>query len=584
MLSVDRYDLDTDSIDAPASAFLDDGLDLAFVARYEETLRRYLEHAGSRVRRMQVEMSRAVTLPVRLERVRDDAHQLAGSGRSFGCPSISVAARALHDFVGQIGVLRGESEDDVQWGDGVEAQARACTEALAAAVNHIDVHRAARRVARVLDRPTHEVKPAPIVWLWTDDRDEQARIESELPQFGYRTVPFDATLIEPVGAGLASRPCAIVIAARAYCESDSVADVARLVERLTSIRQRYPEVPQVLVARPEDICLRIAAIRAGVEGHVVEPASVTGIAERLDELTDAPVDEPYRVLIVDDDPVLADFYSAILNRANIETCVVNDPLAVVEPLTRFRPELIVLDVQMHGCNGFELATAVRHEPRFVGVPIIFLTIEGGARNYRRALASGGDDLLAKPIVPSLLVSTLKSRLRRARAVAAHLDRDPLTGLLNHRRLDEQLGTEAAAADRRGDAVAFAMLDLDHFKRINDTYGHAAGDRALQSVAHVLRLRLRRTDFIGRCGGEEFGIVLPGTERDVARALIDELRVRISEIALRVDGQRIDITTSAGVATSRDFPSAEALRRAADAALYDAKRRGRDRVCVAPELE
>ncbi len=157
--------------------------------------------------------------------------------------------------------------------------------------------------------------------------------------------------------------------------------------------------------------------------------------------------------------------------------------------------------------------------------------------------------------------------------------DGLTGLLNHSHLEERLETEIARSQRQGSPLVFAMIDIDHFKRVNDTWGHAAGDRVLRSLAKLLRQRLRRTDVAGRYGGEEFGVILTDTDVETALPLLDAIRRDFGAVQHTCGDTEFSVHFSAGLAGFPRHRSAGVLVNAADAALYVAKQAGRDRIVL-----
>jgi diguanylate cyclase (GGDEF)-like protein len=159
-------------------------------------------------------------------------------------------------------------------------------------------------------------------------------------------------------------------------------------------------------------------------------------------------------------------------------------------------------------------------------------------------------------------------------------RDSLTGLLNHTVLKEQLAIEVARAARLGQKMSFAMVDIDHFKHVNDTYGHPTGDQVIKSISRLLQQRLRKSDVVGRYGGEEFAIILPNTGEEQAVRLLDELRVGFSQVRHLSEGREFYVTFSAGIASCSNFAGANQLSNAADRALYKAKAQGRNRVTLA----
>ena len=199
------------------------------------------------------------------------------------------------------------------------------------------------------------------------------------------------------------------------------------------------------------------------------------------------------------------------------------------------------------------------------------------------VAASGVHLLGPSFV--LGVATLSRRtakdMLRIRALEEAAFVDPLTGLANRRRFDERLGEEVRRAQAIGLPLTLLVLDIDHFKRVNDTYGHAVGDVVLRQVATLIAAKSRHLDTVCRVGGEEFVVIVPGIEGPFAAASAERLRRAVAETPIPVEGQ-VDLSTtlSLGLATLREGETAELLFRRADAALYGAKRGGRDRVSLA----
>ena len=263
----------------------------------------------------------------------------------------------------------------------------------------------------------------------------------------------------------------------------------------------------------------------------------------------------------------------------MDTRVVNAPSKLLDTLSGFDPDLILMDLYMPECSGLELAQIVRQFPAYTTVPILFLSTESRLDLQLKARHLDGDDFLQKPLQPGQLISAVTSRANRYRDLKKLTDRDSLTGLLNHSNILRTLDRELIAAGRTKTPLSVAMVDIDHFKSINDTYGHAVGDQVISRVTHVLRNRLRRTDYVGRYGGEEFAVVMPTTDAAAAKAVLDQLREASNSIEHRSGDQQFTVTFSAGVAAFPAVSEASKLVEAADAALYKAKRDGRNRVVV-----
>jgi len=196
------------------------------------------------------------------------------------------------------------------------------------------------------------------------------------------------------------------------------------------------------------------------------------------------------------------------------------------------------------------------------------------------MSLGGDDFLTKPIKASQLVSLVTSRLERLRVLRSFMIRDSLTGLLNHTAFIQYLNQQVNRCRRSNIRMALAMLDLDHFKKVNDTYGHAFGDTILKGLSRMLKQRLRRSDIIGRYGGEEFvALLLDATPANAFRVM-EDIRNHYANLQhVAGDGGVVTVTFSCGIATFPEFPTANQLSEAADKTLYLAKGSGRNKVLL-----
>ena len=232
---------------------------------------------------------------------------------------------------------------------------------------------------------------------------------------------------------------------------------------------------------------------------------------------------------------------------------------------------------MPNCHGKELAAAIRQENAYLPIPIVFLSAEDDTSKQLDVMTIGGDDFLVKPIHPEHLVAAVVTRAKRFRALRGLMVRDSLTGLLNHTTTNEQTKIELARARRIKNSLSFALLDIDHFERVNDQYGHPAGDRVIKSLSNLLKKRLRATDVIGRYGGEEFAVVLPDADTEVDHRILDEVRQSFADIRHQHDDGEFAVTLSGGIATFPQFTEVPHLIDAADKALYVAKHDGRYQV-------
>jgi diguanylate cyclase (GGDEF)-like protein len=258
-------------------------------------------------------------------------------------------------------------------------------------------------------------------------------------------------------------------------------------------------------------------------------------------------------------------------------------------------DLVLLDMILPDMNGLEVLRVIkaRNEDQFI--PVILLSVKSDLQSRVVGLRIGADDFIAKPFADAeiqaraaamLRIKSLQDQLRAAKAQLERLSiTDGLTSLYNRRHFEERLHEEFRRAQRYADPVSLVMLDLDHFKDVNDRYGHPFGDRVLRETAELLRSSIRDLDMCARYGGEEFAIVLPKTHLQGALAVAERIfrAVRAKTYAADAGGGRaeVKVTASLGIAfyPSKDVTSPEQLVKLADEALYRAKREGRDTVCI-----
>jgi two-component system, cell cycle response regulator len=300
-----------------------------------------------------------------------------------------------------------------------------------------------------------------------------------------------------------------------------------------------------------------------------------------------------KVLIADDDMISRRLLEATLTRWGYEVVVTHDGTEAWEVLQGAdAPALAILDWMMPGMDGVDVCRKVRQRAQEPYIYLLLLTTKGRREHLIEGLDAGADDYLTKPFDPHELqvrlragdrIVTLQAELIEAREkLRIQAMQDPLTGVWNRRAILDILGSELARSGRDSTPVAVAIADLDHFKQINDSYGHMAGDIALCEAVSRMRALLRPYDAIGRYGGEEFLIVLPGCTTPDAIRLAERLRLGVGEETVAIPEGNIVVTGSLGVAASDsiDAPDAASLIRAADTALYRAKACGRNRIELA----
>jgi diguanylate cyclase (GGDEF)-like protein len=347
-----------------------------------------------------------------------------------------------------------------------------------------------------------------------------------------------------------------------------------------NLKKQVNHTPLVIISPQDNFDLRLRVVRNGGSAFFTHPVDISTLIGSLDEISNPTSNVPMRILIVEDSVTQASYYALHLEKVGMQTRIVTDPRHMIQPMIEFNPDLILLDMHLPDCNGIELAQMIRQMENYVSVPIVFMSSETDRQRQLAALMIGGDDFLLKPVKPEHLIAFITSRVERFKKMRSLMIYDGLTNLLNHTTIKERLVKELLRSEREKQPLSFTMIDLDHFKDVNDLHGHATGDRVLKSLGRMLKQRLRRTDLIGRYGGEEFSIILPNTSVLEAVSVMDKLRESFSRLHHHSSDGVFTVTFSGGVAAYPAFKTAAEISNAADKALYEAKENGRNQIQMA----
>jgi len=295
-----------------------------------------------------------------------------------------------------------------------------------------------------------------------------------------------------------------------------------------------------------------------------------------------------RVLIVQAESSERAFQKSLFAEAGMSVIEASSGAEVLDFLATDRPDLVVLGRALPDMDGLDLLPSLKsNELEFV--PVLVASNRGETAERVRGLQLGADDYISRPCDPAELLARVRALLRtkqthdRIRKLQATLEQmvvnDPLTGLHNRRYLMDRLLQEMQRSDRHGEPLAFAMLDLDSFRPINDQYGHVLGDKVLRAVGNAIAKSIRVSDIAARYGGDEFGVILPQTPPEGAMRVCERLLRTISELILQDEnGKSCRVTASLGLAyyPADDVETPEDLVHSADGALYGAKRSGKNR--------
>lgn len=410
-----------------------------------------------------------------------------------------------------------------------------------------------------------------IIYLFDDDSSWGNDLIEKMTTFGYEILKFDE--VEELINQFKNKPPAVAIININLVNNPLHAFLT------TNNEKSDAKIPIIFVSTYGEFSLRLKAVRLGGEGYFVKPFSIDDFIDHVDHLVQLDV-EPYHILIVDDENEVAQYYSAILQEANMKTCIINKSKEIDRALHEFNPDLILIDLFMPDCNGLELAAIIRQQSMYESTPIIYLSAEEDKLKQLNAMKLGADGFVTKSTNPEYLIMTIRNRVERYKKIRSLMVRDNLTGLYNHSFILNQLDIELKESTQLHNPLSIAIIDLDRFKNINDTYGHQAGDHVLRNLGLMIKKRLHVNDIVGRYNGENFLVILPNISSSSAKETIDALRKQFMTLNYVWNQQIFNASFSAGIASFPDFHTAAELLQAANESLAKSKKLGRNCVEVA----
>jgi diguanylate cyclase (GGDEF)-like protein len=486
------------------------------------------------------------------------AHALHGTLGTFGFARASKAAAALELELEQTPLERA-------------AEIAVLVATVRRELQHADSDGAAGSAAVPERSRGAEVESAQIL-LVDGDLEFCGRIAAACAARGVRC-EVASTVVEARARCAANRPDAVLIDLVSAAQ-----DISDSHELLSELSSGEPPIPTFVLTASDAFTDRVEAARRGSRAFLPKSLPPAEVLSAVEELRARDRLATTRVLVVDDDPAMLDATRELLRPHDVELFTLDDPLRFWEVLEEVRPELVILDVAMPGVNGIELCKTVRNDPHWSGVAIIFITAKTDAETIEAVFNAGADDYIPKPIVGPELVTRVSNRLERVRLYRAQAERDGLTGLSNRTTTEEGLSQLAELSDRFGEPLCVAMLDLDRFKLINDTYGHAAGDSVLRRLGERMQREFRGNDVVGRWGGEEFVVGMYGMARSDGVKRFTDFLARFGAEQFEGRDGPFTVSFSVGIAEyPSDADTTDSLLRTADEALYRAKEAGRARV-------
>ena len=546
-------------------------MDTSWLRSFRELREQFAEGAGERLAAIDAALDRLFVEPgdaESLSELRVRFHGLSGTGATFGFPRVSVLG------------VEGEHACDAV----VEAGRPPTSEEIRAWRRLVQE---VREQFRADAAPAVEVSAGPATPVETerrvevlvahDDTEFRAALAVHLEREGMAvTVASD---LANAHALLSKRVPEVLVVDMRFGGGEG----GTLVERLRGM-PAVDGAAAFVVGAPAGFMDKVEAIRCGADAYFEQPVDWEPFTRRLQQLLERGRAEAPRVLAVEDDPDQAAFVKAVLGSGGYGVRICSDPARFEEEAIAFEPDLVLMDINLPGFSGYDLARFLRQNEKYAAVPVVFLTAEYRAQSRIEAIRAGGDDHLVKPIAPAILLSTVAARIERAQFLKSLIGRDGLTGLLNHTAfLEGARGVVLRQSRNPGKGAAFALIDLDLFRAVNDRHGHPVGDRVLASLGALLRRRVRGSDLVGRLGGEEFAVILEDLTEEEAERLMNRLLEEFSVVLHNgADRSVFHVTFSAGVSGFLPGMSVDTWRQSADDALHAAKSAGRHRVARAAQ--
>lgn len=412
------------------------------------------------------------------------------------------------------------------------------------------------------------------IYHLTDSGALACELDQRLEADGFEVELLNETdeLIEILGA----LPPDLVIVDSAF-----VNDLPRIGVPLQAARQHTgTRLALIAIAEADNMALRLAARRAGTDLLIVNPTGAADVLAQLRAVLSPTPEQPYRVLIVEDDRSQGLFAESILRNAGMDARVVEDPLAVLDTLQQFKPDLILMDLYMPLCNGIELTSLIREKPAFLAVPIVFLSGEGDPDVQFDVIGAGADDFLAKPVRPRHLIAAVQNRIQRARTQQARLgvpasERDERTGLHHRDALMTDLQKAVAAAAGNGNLGGLLFMEVEGATQLRERLGLSALEQVLTQIGKTLAAQLKPDCVGARLGDASFLLVNRGADVAELEARATHLREAMMQQAFQVDDKPLRLRVCVGICPfSAGLGNAGAVLNAAERVCRNARTQDR----------
>jgi len=534
-----------------------------FEKRFQESRLQYIKSLPDKVSEIKLIWNQLNINQWRLEvllKMRNMAHNLAGSGGTFGFHKLSEQAKLLEQALDMMQINHDTAPDE-------ETLSR--INDLLISLQETELH----TIQEFPNSPYHSTK-TDLIYILDSDKESSLGISRQLTYFGCNVKIIND--ISMLNTNLKNSAPMLIIIDSEF--SKLMFDKYNVIQTLR--KEWLLTCPIIYISHSNKFEERVLAMKEGSSAYFNKPMEISLLVERINILTNAGIVEPYRILLVEDDIELANFYALTLERGGLKVFIETNPEQVISRILDVNPEVVVMDLYMPDYNGIELIKIIRQHQSLFSLPIVLLTSENDVNIQFLAREVGVDDFLHKPIAEKHLFDSILNRVQRSRYMNLSINRDSLTGLYVHKKINEYLATQLDLCKRYNAPLSYIIIDIDNFKNINDTYGHLAGDNVLVTLSNFLKIGVRITDFVGRFGGESFVVICPDTTAKAALNTIERLRKNFAAINHYSDKDIFKVTFCAGIAAFPKYQDLEHMMAEADKALYKSKDNGRNQSTVA----
>lgn len=503
------------------------------------------------------------------QKAEQSAHKLLGSLGTFGFVESAQIAGQLEKLFGSMSTLEQTPIHKIRQLVVTLQQQLTASEQLPEIRSTTDSTNGDRSETQLTETPINS--DLPLLLIVDGDQELTQQLALAAAQWKFRTsiAPDLTTAREQIRQ---NRPDVVLLDLSLHTGESGLA----LLEEMAAYRSQIP----VLVFTERDCFIdRVRVARLGGQMFLQKPTNVSEVMKAVSLILKQSHKGAAKILTVDDDPQIRLVLKALLEPWGLQVTSLEDPTQFWEVLKTSQPDLVMLDVQMPEIDGIELCQAIRSDPQWSWLPVLFLTGRTDAETMYRVFEVGADDYISKPIVAAELVNRILNRLERTRLLRSQVEIDPITGVTNRQQGTQELEKLLELAKHTSQPVCLAVLDVDQLDQVNLHYGYAGGEKALRQVGQLLKQKLRQEDVVIRWGGAEFMVGMYGmTQTDGVEWLAEILETLRSLSILAPSGESFRTSFSAGVVQYPvDGVDLQMLYRTADTVLYRAREMGGDRV-------